>query len=223
MSRRSPLPGWLALPVVLAASLPAVAESPAARAPERPIVAPAFPPGESFMRFSAEDPAALQEGIASAERQLAEARSSGNRLEALRAAGSLGSLLTTARREQEAAPLLESALKDARKEGDDEIVGFLLLNLGTAVQYLDRREEARRLFDEALGLARAKGMQVLEHYVLHHQGRLYVELGELTLARQAFEQALVIRTALNEPRAASTRRALDRLTELETKAQAAGP
>lgn len=187
------------------------------------IVARPFGPGETFQRFTVEDREALEKSIAETERQLADARTRGDVSTELRAVASLGNLLTTARREVAAAPLLEVALERARRESDSELTGFLLLNLATARQYLGRRDAAREMFAEGLAFAREHGLRTLEHYVLHHQGRLFVELGELSLARDAFERALAIRIELEEPRAASTRRALAALAELERKALGAAP
>ena len=95
--------------------------------------------------------------------------------------------------------------------GGGEGLGWLLLHLGTARQYLGRPDDALALFDEALELARASGLRALESYVLHHAGRLYVELDQVELARAAFKAALALREALDDPRAASSQRALEML------------
>ena len=64
-------------------------------------------PVDEFMRFSAADPTALARSIAEARIKLSSALQVGEALAVVDAAADLGSLLTTARKEIEAAELLE--------------------------------------------------------------------------------------------------------------------
>lgn len=95
-------------------------------------------------------------------------------------------------------------------------IGVVLPCFSTASPYLGLRAEANAMFSEALGLARANAWVTLEHYVLAHWGRSLVEEREFHRARECFHQALAIRERLNDPRAATTRRALEALRELES-------
>ena len=62
-----------------------------------------------FHRFTADDPLALARDIAAAQDDLAALRAGGDEGKVLDAIAPLGSLLTTARREEEAVALLEAA------------------------------------------------------------------------------------------------------------------
>jgi hypothetical protein len=75
------------------------------------------------------------------------------------------------------------------------------------------------MFAEALRLAREHSWEVLEHFALSHWGRSLVEEERFSQARECFLKALAIRKRLNEPRAASSRRALEALSELEARAK----
>lgn len=162
-----------------------------------------------FQRFTIDDPAALAAQLAAAEQALAEAADDAGRL---RCAIALGNLLTTARREREAVDVLVGVEPLARA-GAPEAWGWWLLYRGTADQYLNDRAAAQARFGEALALAQAEGLRALESYVLHHQGRSWVETGDLARAREALRAALALRHALNDPRQASTLRALKALDE----------
>lgn len=168
-----------------------------------------------FQRFSAPDPQAFRQDIAQARGALAAASRRGDEPAELEAAADLGGMLTTAREEEEARALLVPAVERARRSGDSDTLGWLLLNLATANQYLHRSTEAARQFAEALQIARASGDAELEHYTLHHWGRFLAEQGRTAEARERFSQALALRVRLNEPRQESTRRALRALDALE--------
>ncbi|MFZ3324000.1 MAG: hypothetical protein WA190_16625 [Usitatibacter sp.] len=174
---------------------------------------------ESFQRFSALDPAALTQDIARTRKDLSEAQAKGDTLAIVERAGELAGMLTTDRREAEARQLLAPLQSSARDLHSSEPAGWYYLAYGTASQYLGLREEANSMFAEALRLARLQAWEVLEHYVLSHWGRSLVEEGSFAQARQCFQQALEIRERLNEPRAASSRRALAALAELEARAK----
>lgn len=165
------------------------------------------PPEKHFLRFTAEDPAALGEQIARAEATLALASSNAA---VVRASVELGALLTTARRETEAVEILQAAWSRAQVDGGEGL-GWLLLYLGTARQYLGQPGEALALFCEALGLAREGGHRGLESYVLHHTGRLHAECDAVEAAREAFTGALVLRRSLGDPRSTASERALEML------------
>ncbi|HJR72450.1 MAG TPA: tetratricopeptide repeat protein [Luteimonas sp.] len=169
-----------------------------------------------FQRYSAPDPSALEKDIEQARDALAAARERGDEPAELEAAADLGGMLTTARQEAEARAILVPAVERARLSGDDETLGWLLLNLATANQYLHRSTEAAEQFPEALQIARASGDTELEHYTLHHWGRFLAETGQSAQARERFSQALALRVRLNEPRQESTRRALRALDALES-------
>lgn len=164
-----------------------------------------------FQRFSATDPDQLRQQLERAQIALRNAMARDDELRALDLAGEIGSMLTTLRREQEAQTLLLQHLHTARTLKRKEPAGWLLLALATANQYLDQRSEANAQFSEALDLARLNGWRNLEHFVLHHWGRSLVEEGQFKRAQDCLTAALAIRVAMNLPRQASTRRALDEL------------
>jgi tetratricopeptide (TPR) repeat protein len=171
-----------------------------------------------FQRFTVDDYEQLLQEIAQLRDELADAEARGDPPAILELAATLGELLTTARQEEAAREVLEAHLPLAREHIPSEASGWLLLALATANQYLERRPESGAQFAEALRLAEACGSQRLAHYVLHHWGRALVEEGELERAMGCFTSALQIRIALNEPRQASTRRAIDALTALSRPA-----
>jgi tetratricopeptide (TPR) repeat protein len=164
-----------------------------------------------FQRFSADDPTRLQLEIEEGQRDLQLAQRQGDVAQAIELATEIGGLLTIARREAEACSLLLEYLPQARVQGVELTTGWLLLNLATANQYLGYKAEANSAFSESLAKARTLGDRELEHYVLHHWGRSLVEDKEFSYAKECFEQALALRVSLNEPRQASTRRALEAL------------
>jgi tetratricopeptide (TPR) repeat protein len=163
-----------------------------------------------FQRFTIDDEVLLKAQVAAAEEAFSVARGSGDKPVQLRSAIALANMLIAARREREATGILASVERLARTE-TTEALGWWLLYFGTAEQYLDDRSSAQQRFNEALRLAQDLRLRSLESYVLHHMGRCYVEDGEIDLARAAFQQALELREALDDPRKASTRRALDAL------------
>lgn len=172
---------------------------------------------EHFQRFSASDPIAHAQEIARTQDALARARSDGDSLSIIDLASELAEMLTTARREAEARDLLVPLQAAVREHLSSEPSGWFYLASGTASQYLGLRAEANAMFAEALGLARANAWVTLEHYVLAHWGRSLAEEREFHRARECFVQALAIREQLKDPRAATTRRALEALRELESK------
>lgn len=167
-----------------------------------------------FQRFTADDRQALENDIRIARADLRAARTKSDQAAALEIAADLGGMLTTARREHEARAILTAALDEARPLGASETSGWLLLNLATANQYLHKREEAAKQFPAALEIARSVRSQELEHYTLHHWGRFLAESGDIAQARRCFAAALEIRIRLNDPRQASSRRALKALDAL---------
>jgi len=124
-------------------------------------------------------------------------------------------MLTIDRREAEAHDLLAPLQSLAREHLAAEPAGWFFLAFGTASQYLGLRAEANLMFAQALELAKTQGWERLQHFVLMHWGRSLVEEELLFRARECFSLALAIRERLNDPRAASTRRALKALGELE--------
>jgi tetratricopeptide (TPR) repeat protein len=162
-----------------------------------------------FQRFTAVDPNELRAKIDQAQNDLRAAVARNDDAEAFGVAASLGSMLTTARREEEARDLLAGYLASARQRGTTEQVGWLLLFLATTNQYLGHRDEATRQFEEALDLATSSHTKRLEHFTLHHWGRFLVEEREIGRARECFERALALRVELDDPRQASSRKALE--------------
>lgn len=177
---------------------------------DNPAETPAF-----FQRYTDPDPRQLLRDIVALRSELKAARDKGDQAAALRISADLGERLTTARREQEARELLTKALDEARAASMSETLGWLLLNLATANQYLHRREAAAAQFPEALAIARALPAHELEHYTLQHWGRFLAESGDIADARQCFSRALELRVRLDDPRQASTRKALQALDTLE--------
>jgi tetratricopeptide (TPR) repeat protein len=133
-------------------------------------------------------------------------------------AASLGSMLTTARRESEARGILSRFLPMARKIGTPEQVGWLVLYLATANQHLGHRDEASAQFREAHASSESSGAMRLQHFTLHHWGRFLAEERELDRARECFERALALRVESNDPRQDSSRKALEALRLLENGA-----
>lgn len=165
-------------------------------------------PDQFFHRFRWSDAAALAREIEAAREALIGDRAEKGLEAEIEAACRLGSALTAADREAEAAAMLEDALTKARALGKAEPLAWTLHTLATARQYLGERELAQTLFSEALALAAAQGLREVEHYVLHHQGRCYAEQRDIESARRCFQRALAIRLELKEPRAERTREAL---------------
>ena len=171
--------------------------------------------GVTFRRAVPAGMAAHRQRIEAQRAALDEARTGGDPMALIEAAGSLGFSLFLAGEEAHAEPLLEEALALSRKIGDraTEIDG--LLGLGTARQYLGRREEAVSLFDEGLRLCEETGLDAQEHFLLHHLGRCLVEMGRVDEARAAFQAALVIRKRLGDKRFIdSSQGALDEIAAL---------
>lgn len=162
-----------------------------------------------FQRFTIDDQDSLNTEIETAWIALREARVRGDDKTALHLAASVAGMLITARREAEAKNLLTEALAKVHETEEMELTGWLLQILATANQYLDRRTEANKQFAEALLIARTHNLQELEHYTLHHWGRCLVEDNDIAQARACFTLALEIRENLNDPRQASSRRALE--------------
>ncbi|GAB3884138.1 tetratricopeptide repeat protein [Terrabacter terrigena] len=121
----------------------------------------------------------------------------------------LAEALTIAGREREAVALARPAVQLARDADRTESLGWALLALATAEHYAGLAADAEPDFDEALSVARLGADRVLEHYALHHLGRFLVDEGRTDDAVEAFTACLAIREQLGEPRAASTRAALE--------------
>ncbi len=174
---------------------------------------------EHFQRFSAPDSTALARDIPRTREMLSTAQAQDDVLATIERAGELASMLTTDRQESAARELLVPFQSAARAHLSSETVGWYYLAFGTASQYLGLREEANSMFAEALRLARERSWEVLEHFVLSHWGRSLAEEARFPQARECFIKALAIRERRNEPLAATTRRALEALIELEARAK----
>jgi tetratricopeptide (TPR) repeat protein len=170
-----------------------------------------------FQRFVAPDPAALEAGMAGHRAGLAQARLAGDELGIVDHTADLAGLLTTARREAEALALLQEQLGRVEQFSASEVSGWFWNAYATALQYNGRRDDANPAFDRALALSRAGGWRRLQSFVLQHWGRSLAEQGELDQAQAKFEEALGIRRELNDPRTASTERALAGLAELRAQ------
>ena len=168
-----------------------------------------------FMRFSATDPAALERSIAETRAKLTAAVQAGESLAALDAAADLGSMLTTARKEVEAAELLEQHIRHAEAFAEIEPAGWFWNAYATALQYSGKRSEAEAYFSKAVALAKAGGWRRLEALALHHWGRSLAEQQRFTEAESRISEALAIRIELNEPRQESSRQALVALAALQ--------
>lgn len=171
-----------------------------------------------FQRFTPDDPEEFLVSIEGVRLELVEARSAGDVARLLDLVPDLGSMLTTARQEDEARRLLLKFLPLAREQNTPENLGWLLLALATANQYLDRRSEAGEQFAETLALAQTIHSEHLEHYTLHHWGRFLVEEGNIEQAKKCFTRALELRVKLDEPRQESTRRAIEALKDFTAAA-----
>jgi tetratricopeptide (TPR) repeat protein len=174
---------------------------------------------EHFQRYSDPDPERLARDIERVRQDLLQARANGSALAIIERAGDLASMLTTHREEAEARDLLTPLQSAVREHMSSEPAGWYYLAYGTASQYLGLRDEANAMFAEGLRLAREHSWEVLEHFVLSHWGRSLVEEGNFSRAREFFLRALAIRERLSEPRAASSRRHLAALSELEASAR----
>jgi len=166
-----------------------------------------------FQRFTASDPKALQAGIREKRALLEQALAARDGLAIVEHAADLGGLLTTARQEADAANLLREHAALAETVSDHEPAGWFWNAYATALQYCGARDEAEAIFDKALSLCRAGGWRRLEGFVLHHWGRSLVEQGQRAQAEARFVEALAIRRELEDPRQASTERALAALRD----------
>ena len=166
-----------------------------------------------FQRFTPDNLDALQTAIDEARIDLERAQQKGDISKVLDIVASLGSMLTTARQENEARQLLLESLPLARKHNDPEKIGWLLLALATVNQYLDCREEANEQFTKTLRIARKINSERLEHFVLQHWGRCLVEDGDIEQARRCFTRALKIREKNDDPMQVYSRQALEALSD----------
>jgi len=170
-----------------------------------------------FLRFNAPDADALALDIEETRAKLAAARLAGDTLAAVEHAADLGSMLTTARREREALALLQAMLAETEAQTAHEPAGWFLNAYATVLQYSGRRDEADVVFTKALALCRLNGWSRLQSFVLQHRGRSLVEQQRFDEAQACFTEALDLRVQLNDPRQASTRRALEALAELRAR------
>ncbi len=175
-----------------------------------------------FQRFTAPDPIALESDIRRTRVKLAEAIEAGASVASVEHAADLGSMLTTARREAEALAVMTEQLSLAETLPNEEATGWYWNAYATALQYLGRREEANAFFSEALVLSQAAGWLRLQSFILHHWGRCLVELERRNEAQAKFSAALKIRQELNDPRQASTQRALEGLAQLHQQSGLSG-
>ena len=167
-----------------------------------------------FQRFSSPDTAALEADMLETRAKLERAVEAGDAYAIVEHAADLGSMLTTARQEVAAVALLDPhrALADALPER--EASGWFWNALATALQYSGQREQANAIFAKALSQCLTQGWSRLQSLVLQHWGRSLVEQGELHQAHRLFVEALAIRQQLDDPRQASTHRALAALAQL---------
>lgn len=170
-----------------------------------------------FERFTAADPQGLESAIVAQRVALQSAVAATDGSALVEHAADLASMLTTARREEEALHVLLQHLPLAHTHSAVEAAGWFWNAYATALQYLSRREEAQTAFDHALQLARAHGWTRLESFILVHLGRCLVETGRLSDAQACFERAHAIRVGLADPRQATSARLIDALAALEDK------
>lgn len=164
-----------------------------------------------FTRTPEENAEALAEARDALTTALAAEHTQPGAADLLDATVDLAEALTIAGRETEAIALAGPAAQLARDAGRIESLGWALQALATAEHYAGRPADAGPHFDEALSAARTVADRVLEHYALHHLGRFLVDEGRTDEAVEAFTASLAIREQLGEPRAASTRAALEAL------------
>ncbi|MBV8035660.1 hypothetical protein [Roseateles sp.] len=173
-----------------------------------------------FQRFTAPDAAALEASIAEHQARLAAAQQAGDALAIVEHTADLGTLLSTARREDEALQLLQAQLDPVESFSSSEVAGWFWNAYATALQYNGQRSQADTAFAKALALSRTGGWRRLQSFVLQHWGRNGVEQGDLDAAQERFEEALAIRRELKDPRTASTEHALAGLAELRAQGAA---
>ena len=167
-----------------------------------------------FLRFNAPDAHALAKSMDETRLKLEQACACGDALAAVEHAADLASMLTTARREGEALVLMQKHLGDATALPATEPMGWFWNAYATALQYAGQTTEAHTNFAKALDLCRTHHWSRLQSFVLQHWGRSLVEQGEFDQAQVCFTEALNIRVELNDPRQASSRRALEALALL---------
>lgn len=167
-----------------------------------------------FLRFNAPDADALAKSMDETRLKLEQACACGDALGAVEHAADLASMLTTARREGEALVLMQKHLGDASSLPATEPIGWFWNAYATALQYAGQTNEAHSSFARALDLCRTHQWPRLESFVLQHWGRSLVAQGEFDQAQACFAEALNIRVELNDPRQASSRRALEALALL---------
>jgi len=167
-----------------------------------------------FMRYSAPDPEALARDIESAREELAEAIQNQDTVATVDRAADLGSMLTTARREEDAVRLLQAHASLAEVHAQKEVSAWYWNALGTALQYTGRRSEAERYFAKAAELSRTGGWLRILAMTLHHWGRSLAEQRRFDEAENRLSEALKIRIQIGEPRQDRSRKALAALGEL---------
>jgi tetratricopeptide (TPR) repeat protein len=167
-----------------------------------------------FMRYTAPDATALEEGVVVARSKLAEAQACGNESAILDQVADLGGMLTTARREASALELLRAYEKLAISRESEEQSAWYWNALATALQYTGERVAAEAYFAKAVAVAKVGGWRRIEAMTLHHWGRSLVEQGQLDAAESRIAQALAIREELGEPRQETSRKALAEIARL---------
>ena len=167
-----------------------------------------------FQRFSPPDTAALAADMVETRAKLERAVEAGDAHAVVEHAADLGSMLTTARQEGAAVALLDPHRALADTLPGREVSGWFWNALATALQYTGQREQANAIFAKALSQCQTQGWSRLQSFVLQHWGRSLVEQGELHQAHRLFVDALAIRQQLDDPRQASTKRALAELAQL---------
>lgn len=168
-------------------------------------------PDGPFQRYTAPDAAALEAGIEDTRAKLIASCRETDPAAMVEHAADLGSLLTTARQEAQALRILDEHVALAASLPSQEPAGWFWNAYATALQYVGRRDEADEFFAMALMLSQQGGWLRLQATVLHHWGRNLVEQMRWDDAEARFSQALELRLKMDDPRQASTRRALEAL------------
>ena len=172
------------------------------------------------MRFTAPDPAALEQSIRVARAKLEEAQARGDDGAILDQVADLGGMLTTARNEASALELLRAHERLASSRQSEEQSAWYWNALATALQYVGERVAAEVYFAQAVAVAKEGGWRRIEAMTLHHWGRSLVEQGQLDAAESRIAQALAIREELGEPRQETSRKALAEIVRLRAAGDA---
>jgi tetratricopeptide (TPR) repeat protein len=127
-----------------------------------------------------------------AERNLAEARRSGDKKAEVVALTDLGVINTNEGKAKAAVPLLEQALTIARQLGDPARESDALQSLGMALLSATDPRHAREIFERELNRSRQNGDQLAEKLNLERLGLALARYGDHAGAGALFDQALVL-------------------------------